>query len=100
MVCFLFLIFISEQGKIAQDLLKERIMQDNALSRWLSPLMAFCLSFIIIATLAPLVGIQVERQLDFWLLWLVTMVILALLRNCLSQAFKNHGIECFVEFDA
>ena len=53
-------------------------MQDNALSRWLSPLMAFCLSFIIIATLAPLVGIQVERQLDFWLLWLVTMVILAL----------------------
>jgi hypothetical protein len=78
MVCFLFLIFISEQGKIAQDLLKERIMQDNALSRWLSPLMAFCLSFIIIATLAPLVGIQVERQLDFWLLWLVTMVILAL----------------------
>ena len=23
-------------------------MQDNALSRWLSPLMAFCLSFIII----------------------------------------------------
>jgi hypothetical protein len=78
MVCFLFLIFISEQGKIAQDLLKERIMQDNALSRWLSPLMAFCLSFIIIATLAPLVGIQVERQVDFWLLWLVTMVILAL----------------------
>ena len=45
-------------------------MQDNAMSRWLSPLMAFCLSFIIIATLAPIVGIQVERQLDFWLLWL------------------------------
>lgn len=53
-------------------------MQDNAMSRWLSPLMAFCLSFIIIATLAPLVGIQVERQLDFWLLWLFTMLILAL----------------------
>ncbi|MGE8561621.1 MAG: hypothetical protein ACN6NJ_11855 [Acinetobacter sp.] len=53
-------------------------MQDNAMSRWLSPLMAFCLSFIIIATLAPVVGIQVERQLDFWLLWLGTMLILAL----------------------
>ena len=48
------------------------------MSRWLSPLMAFCLSFIIIATLAPVVGIQVERQLDFWLLWLGTMLILAL----------------------
>lgn len=53
-------------------------MQDNAMSRWLSPLMAFCLSFIIIATLAPIVGIQLDRQLDFWLLWLATMLILAL----------------------
>ena len=53
-------------------------MQDIAVSRWLSPLMAFCLSFIIIATLAPVTGIQVERQMDFWLLWLGTMLILAL----------------------
>lgn len=53
-------------------------MQDNAMSRWLSPLMAFCLSFIIIATLAPILGIGAERQLDFWLLWLATMLILAL----------------------
>lgn len=53
-------------------------MQDNAMTRWLSPLMAFCLSFIIIATLAPIVGIQLDRQLDFWLLWLGTMLILAL----------------------
>lgn len=53
-------------------------MQDNAMSRWLSPLMAFCLSFIIIATLAPILGIGAERQLDFWLLWLGTMLILAL----------------------
>ena len=48
------------------------------MSRWLSPLMAFCLSFIIIATLAPITGILVERQIDFWLLWLGTMVLLAL----------------------
>jgi SNF family Na+-dependent transporter len=40
--------------------------------------MAFCLSFIIIASLAPMVGIQVDRQIDFWLLWLGTMLILAL----------------------
>ena len=53
-------------------------MQDNAMSRWLSPLMAFCLSFTIIATLAPVVGIQIDRQLDFWLLWLTSMLILAL----------------------
>ncbi|ALD02930.1 hypothetical protein AMQ28_11545 [Acinetobacter sp. TTH0-4] len=53
-------------------------MQDQALSRWLSPLMAFCLSFIIIASLAPVVGIHADRQIDFWLLWLSTMLILAL----------------------
>lgn len=48
------------------------------MSRWLSPLMAFCLSFLIIATLAPMLGIQGERQIDFWLLWLGSMVVLAL----------------------
>ena len=53
-------------------------MQDNAMSKWLPPLMAFCLSFIIIATLAPITGIQADRQLDFWLLWLAAMLIAAL----------------------
>ena len=53
-------------------------MQDNSMSRWLSPLMAFCLSFIIIAGLAPSLGIQIDRQIDFWLLWFGTMFILAL----------------------
>ncbi|WP_111893459.1 hypothetical protein [Acinetobacter sp. MB5] len=48
------------------------------MSRWLSPLMAFCLSFLLITTLAPVVGIQFDRQLDFWALWLVLMVVLAL----------------------
>lgn len=48
------------------------------MSRWLSPLMAFCLSFIIIAGLAPSLGLQIDRQLDFWLLWLVTLFFLAL----------------------
>ena len=48
------------------------------MSRWLSPLMAFCLSFMIIAGLAPSLGIQIDRQIDFWILWLVSMLILAL----------------------
>ncbi|MBK0064973.1 MULTISPECIES: hypothetical protein [unclassified Acinetobacter] len=53
-------------------------MQDSAFARWLSPFMAFCFTFIIIAALASAVGIQIDRQIDFWLLWLATMVILAL----------------------
>lgn len=66
-------------------------MQDNAMSRWLSPLMAFCLSFILIATLAPLLGIQVERQLDFWLLWLATMLLLALPITYLEVALAKRS---------
>lgn len=53
-------------------------MQDTTLSRWFAPVMAFCLSFVMITTLAPTVGIQIDRQLDFWLLWLGTMLLLAL----------------------
>ena len=48
------------------------------MSRWLSPLMAFCLSFMIIVGLAPSLGLQIDRQIDFWLLWLGTMLVLAL----------------------
>ncbi|MCL6248829.1 hypothetical protein M5F00_13255 [Acinetobacter sp. ANC 4945] len=72
-------------------------MQDNAMSKWLSPLMAFCLSFIIIATLAPVTGIQIERQLDFWLLWLGTMLILALplcyLEIALAKRSKTTAVQ-------
>lgn len=65
-------------GKIPLEFIQECIMRDHAISRWESPLMAFCLSFVIIATLASATGILVERQIDFWLLWLATMVVLAL----------------------
>lgn len=72
-------------------------MQNNAISRWIAPLMAFCLSFIIIATLAPVTGISVERQIDFWLLWLGTMVILALpicyLEIALAKRSKTTALE-------
>lgn len=53
-------------------------MQDKSMTRWFSPLMAFCLSFMIIVGIAPSLGLQIDRQIDFWLLWLGTMVILAL----------------------
>ena len=80
-VCFFIvqtLIFMHETGKISIDFFKECIMQDIPMSRWLSPLMAFCLSFVIMATLAPTMGIQIDRQIDFWLLWFGTMLLLAL----------------------
>ncbi len=48
------------------------------MSRWLPPLMAFCVSFLIIASIASSVDISIDRQLDFWLLWLGTMCVLAL----------------------
>ena len=69
---------MSDKGKIAQDFFTELIMQDKSMSRWLSPLMAFCLSFMIIVGLAPSLGLQIDRQIDFWLLWLGTMLVLAL----------------------
>lgn len=53
-------------------------MQNTAMPRWFAPIMAFCLSFIIIAGLAPSLGLQIDRQIDFWLLWLGTMILLAL----------------------
>ena len=66
-------------------------MQDTPLSRWLPPLMAFGLSFVIIASLAPLVGIQTERQFDFWLLWLITMIFLALPIGYLEVALAKRS---------
>lgn len=36
------------------------------------------LIFVIMATLAPTMGIQIDRQIDFWLLWFGTMLLLAL----------------------
>ncbi|WP_213073880.1 hypothetical protein [Acinetobacter sp. WCHAc060025] len=66
-------------------------MQDYSMSRWLSPLMAFCLSFMIIAGLAPSLGIQLDRQIDFWILWLVSMLILALPITYLEVALAKRS---------
>ena len=61
------------------------------MSRWLSPLMAFCLSFMIIAGLAPSLGIQIDRQIDFWILWLVSMLVLALPITYLEVALAKRS---------
>ena len=66
-----------DKGKIAMDFL-DHVIRGNFMARWLPPLMAFCLSFIIILGLAPALGFQIDRQIDFWILWIGSMVILAL----------------------
>ena len=53
-------------------------MQNHHISRWLTALMAFCVSFIIIVSCAAALGIESTRQIDFWLLWLTSMLVLAL----------------------
>lgn len=70
------MILYADKGKIAHHL-KLRI-QDGPMSRWLSPLLAFCLSFMLITTFAPVIGLQIDRQLDFWLLWIGLVIFLAL----------------------
>jgi hypothetical protein len=84
------LIFSIDKGKIA-ELFTKHLMQDYSMSRWLSPLMAFCLSFIIIAGLAPSLGIQIDRQIDFWILWLVSMLVLALPITYLEVALAKRS---------
>jgi hypothetical protein len=84
------LIFSIDKGKIA-ELFTKHLMQDYSMSRWLSPLMAFCLSFMIIAGLAPSLDIQIDRQIDFWILWLVSMLVLALPITYLEVALAKRS---------
>ena len=45
---------------------------------WITPVLAFCLSFLFSVTLAPSLGLVAYQQYDFLVLWLVTMLVLAL----------------------
>lgn len=47
-------------------------------SSWMTPVLAFCLSFLFSLTLAPTLGLVAYQQYDFLILWLVTMLLLAL----------------------
>nr|WP_298892327.1 hypothetical protein [uncultured Acinetobacter sp.] len=44
----------------------------------ITPVLAFCLSFLFSVTLAPTLGLIAYQQYDFLVLWLVTMLVLAL----------------------
>ena len=45
---------------------------------WITPVLAFCLSFLFSVTLAPTLGLVAYQQYDFLILWVVTMLVLAL----------------------
>lgn len=45
---------------------------------WITPVLAFCLSFLFSVTLAPTLGLVAYQQYDFLILWAVTMLVLAL----------------------
>lgn len=53
-------------------------MQAHQSPAWATPILAFCLSLIFSITLAPVLGLVAYQQYDFWLLWLLTMLFLAL----------------------
>ena len=46
---------------------------------------------MIIAGLAPSLGIQIDRQIDFWILWLVSMLVLALPITYLEVALAKRS---------
>lgn len=45
---------------------------------WITPVLAFSLSFLFSVTLAPTLGLVAYQQYDFLILWAVTMLVLAL----------------------
>ena len=76
-------------------------MQAQQLSSWTAPILAFCLSLLLSVTLAPTLGLVTYQQYDFWLLWLVTMLILALpftlLELALAKRAKAAPLQAFLQ---
>ena len=76
-------------------------MQAQQLSSWTTPILAFCLSLLFSVTLAPSLGLVAYQQYDFWLLWLVTMLILALpftlLEIALAKRAKAAPLHAFLQ---
>lgn len=76
-------------------------MQAQQLSSWTAPILAFCLSLLLSVTLAPTLGLVAYQQYDFWLLWLVTMLILALpftlLEIALAKRAKAAPLQAFLQ---
>lgn len=62
------------------------------MSRWLlSPLLAFCMSLMLITSLAPVFGFQIERQFDFWFLWLLVVLVVSLPLTYLEYALVKRA---------
>lgn len=76
-------------------------MQAQQLSSWTAPALAFCLSLLLSVTLAPILGLVAYQQYDFWLLWLVTMLVLALpfilLEIALARRAKSTPLQAFLQ---
>lgn len=74
-------------------------MQAQQLSSWTAPILAFCLSLVLSVTLAPTLGLVAYQQYDFWLLWFITMLILALpftlLEIALAKRAKTTPLHAF-----
>lgn len=56
---------------------------------WTTPILAFCLSLIFTTVLAPTLGLVGYQQYDFWLIWLITMFIIALPLTILEIALAK-----------
>lgn len=74
-------------------------MQAQQLSSWTAPILAFCLSLLLSVTLAPTLGLVAYQQYDFWLLWFITMLMLALpftlLEIALAKRAKTTPLHAF-----
>ncbi|KAA8735040.1 hypothetical protein F4V57_04590 [Acinetobacter qingfengensis] len=76
-------------------------MQAHQLPAWTTPILAFCLSLILGVVLLPSLGLVNYSQYDFWLLWFVTMVVLALpvmiLEIALAKRAKDTPLVAFMQ---
>lgn len=76
-------------------------MQVQHSPAWTMPVLAFCLSLIFSLVLAPTLGLVAYQQYDFWLLWAVSMLFLALpltiLEIALAKRVKNSPLQGFMQ---
>ncbi|MCH4247093.1 MAG: hypothetical protein LKF82_04540 [Acinetobacter populi] len=76
-------------------------MQDQRISFWTTPILAFCLSLLLSVTLAPALGLVDYQQYDFWLFWVFSMLILALpftiLEIALAKRAQSTPLQAFVK---
>ena len=76
-------------------------MQTQNSPFWTIPVLAFCLSLILSLVLAPTLGLVAYQQYDFWLLWGISMLILALplmiLEIALAKRAKATPLQGFMQ---